>query len=252
MASTTTDQHKNDIVEKGFSIIEGILTVDELNAIQTLLDNTDSSHPSFRKTADLFAIRRFFKEVPAAENILLTEKLSSLIEQIFGTGFFLVKSIYFDKPGGSNWFVSYHQDLTISVDRREETEGFGPWTIKQDQFAVQPPLEILENIFTIRIHLDDTNENNGALRVIPSSHKRGIYRPETINWENETEVSCSVPAGGIMIMKPLLLHASSRTLNKERRRVVHMEFCNRELPFPLEWAERSSKMDYAIKPAAKG
>lgn len=241
MANNTTDQSKSGIEENGFSIMEEVFTVEELNAIQALLDNTDCSNPSFRKTTDLFAIRRFFKEVPAAEDILLSRKLTALIEQIFGTGYFLVKSIYFDKPGASNWFVSYHQDLTISVDKRAETKEFGPWTIKQDQFAVQPPLEILENIFTIRIHLDDTNENNGALRVIRGSHKKGIYRPETINWDDETEISCSVPAGGIMIMKPLLLHASSRTLNNERRRVVHLEFCNRELPFPLEWAERSTK-----------
>lgn len=238
MISVVSDRSKRDIREKGFSVIPGVFAAEELNIIQELLNNTDTSNSSFRKTTDLFAIRRFFREVPAAENILLTEKLISLIEQIFGAGYFLIKSIYFDKPGASNWFVSYHQDLTISVDKREETGGFGPWTVKQDQFAVQPPLEILENIFTIRIHLDDTNGDNGALRVIPASHRKGIYRPETIDWNNETEVSCSVPAGGIMIMKPLLLHASSRTVNQERRRVVHLEFCNRELPSPLKWAER--------------
>jgi ectoine hydroxylase-related dioxygenase (phytanoyl-CoA dioxygenase family) len=238
MTNIITDRSKRDIAEKGFSIIPDVFSVEELTTIQNLLNNTDTSSPSFRKTADLFAIRRFFKEVPAAENILLTDKFVSLIEQIFGSGYFLVKSIYFDKPGTSNWFVSYHQDLTISVDKKEEIKGFGPWTVKQDQFAVQPPVEILENIFTIRIHLDDTNKDNGALRVIPGSHRKGIYRPEIINWNTETEISCSVPAGGIMIMKPLLLHASNRTANQSRRRVVHLEFSDRELPSSLKWAER--------------
>ena len=71
---------------------------------------------------------------------------------------------------------------------------------------MQPPLDILENIFTIRIHLDNTDENNGALKVVPKSHAKGIYRPETIDWEVETENICNVENGGVMIMKPLLLH----------------------------------------------
>lgn len=238
MSKIMLDDNKTDIIEKGFSIIPGVFEKEELNAIPQLIDQADSSRSSFRKTDDLFAIRQFLKEVPSVKDVLLVKKLVSIIEQIFGTDYFLVKSIYFDKPGASNWFVSYHQDLTISVDRKIEAKGFGPWTLKQDLFGVQPPLEILENIFTMRVHLDDTDGNNGALRVVPGSHRKGIYRPGAINWENETEVTCSVPAGGIMIMKPLLLHASNRTTNQSRRRVIHLEFCNRELSGPLEWAER--------------
>ncbi len=68
--------------------------------------------------------------------------------------------------------VAWHQDLTISVNKKLDLPGYGPWTIKQDQYAVQPPLEILENIFTIRIHLDDTDEKNGALRVIGIAWQR--------------------------------------------------------------------------------
>ena len=82
---------------------------------------------------------------------------------MFSDKYFVVKSIYFDKPQSSNWYVSYHQDLTISVDKKLEVDGFGFWTTKQNQFSVQPTLDILQNVVTIRIHLDDTDENNGAL-----------------------------------------------------------------------------------------
>jgi ectoine hydroxylase-related dioxygenase (phytanoyl-CoA dioxygenase family) len=149
-----------------------------------------------------------------------------------------VKSIYFDKPETSNWYVSYHQDLTISVDKKLELENFGPWTTKQNQFAVQPPIDILENIFTIRIHLDNTDEKNGALKVVPKSHLKQLYRPETINWTTETETICNVKGGGIMIMKPLLLHSSSRTTNNKKRRVIHIEFSNQQLPTGLNWSEK--------------
>lgn len=97
------------------------------------------------------------------------------------------KSIYFDKPEHSSWFVAWHQDLTISVDKKIDLDGFGPWTSKQDQFAVQPPLAFLENIFTVRIHLDDTDEHNGALRVIPGSHRKGIYRYSPDEPDNSEE-----------------------------------------------------------------
>lgn len=119
-------------------------------------------------------------------------------------------------------------------------ENFGPWTTKQNQYAVQPPLEILQNIFTIRIHLDETNSENGALKVIEKSHSKGIYRPETIDWKTEKESTCSVSKGGIMIMKPLLLHSSGRTINNKKRRVIHIEFSNVNLPTPLGWSEKLS------------
>jgi hypothetical protein len=223
----------------GFAVIDNIYSSEEITQLQSIIENTDTSAETFRKSSDLFAIRQFLKEVPQTLPYIFNEKLKKIINT-FGLDYFSVKSIYFDKPGESNWFVAYHQDLTVSVDKKILIEGFGPWTVKQKQFAVQPPLNILENIFTIRIHLDDTNEENGALKVIPESHKNQIYRPETINWDVETEVSCNVPKGGIMLMKPLLLHSSGRTVNDSRRRVIHIEFSNIELPENLEWSERIS------------
>lgn len=203
-----------------------------------LIIRTDTDKETFRKSADLFAIRQFLKELPEVMNLVFNIRLREFISTLFGPDYFVVKSIYFDKPENSNWYVAYHQDLTISVDKRLDIPGFGPWTVKQNQFAVQPPLDVLENNFTIRIHLDDTDAVNGALRIVNGSHRKGIYRPENIDWSKEQESVCNVPKGGIMIMKPLLLHSSSRTTNRKKRRVIHIEFSNRELPVGLEWAER--------------
>ena len=97
---------------------------------------------------------------------------------------------------------------------------------------------LLENILTFRIHLDDTDEKNGALRVIPRSHLTKIYRPGSIDWATETDRTCNIKAGGLMIMKPLLLHSSGRTINNKKRRVIHIELSNKELPAGLRWAER--------------
>ncbi len=169
--------HKNLIRENGFTVINSIFSDEEIEKISEVIQNIDTSKETFRKSEDLFAIRQFLKEIPEVNDLIFNEKIKKVIREIFGEKYFVVKSIYFDKPEKSNWYVAYHQDLTISVDKKLELENFGPWTTKQNQFAVQPPLNILENVFTIRIHLDDTDENNGALKVVPESHAKGIYRP---------------------------------------------------------------------------
>ena len=230
----------DDFLVNGFATIDDIYTAEEVATILDQINQANSDKETFRKSSDLFAIRQFLKEVPSAVDTIFNEKLNFVLTQLLGDKYFVVKSIYFDKPQTSNWYVSYHQDLTISVDKKIALNGFDFWTTKQNQFAVQPPLNILQNVLTVRIHLDDTDENNGALKVVPKSHLKGIYRPETIDWTVESEVSCNVSKAGIMLMKPLLLHRSGRTTNDRQRRVIHIEFSNQELPTELNWAERLS------------
>lgn len=105
-----------------------------------------------------------------------------------------------------------------------------------------PPLEILQSTLTLRIHLDDTDATNGALRVVEGSHLEGIVRKEVQPWAAAREVTCDVPAGGVMLMRPLTIHASRRAQAGSRRRVVHLEFCNLELADGLAWAESSATL----------
>lgn len=233
----TYNKHQNNVATNGYTLIDDIYTDLQIAAIIDVIEAADTSRPTFRKINQLFAIRQFLKEMPAVKDLIFTNALNKAIKEIFGDGYFAVKSIYFDKPEESNWFVPYHQDLTISVDRKLPLYGYGPWTVKYNQFAVQPPLDILQNNFTIRIHLDNTDEHNGALKVVAGSHLKGEYRPETINWDAETEDICSIKRGGVMVMRPLLLHASSRTTNNQKRRVIHIEFSNVKLPNGLKWSE---------------
>ncbi|MGO4292239.1 phytanoyl-CoA dioxygenase family protein [Chitinophaga sp. RAB17] len=230
--------HQERISKQGFTVIPDVFDKSAIDAMLAAINDISPTGPLFRKTNDLFAIRRFLQVVPAIQTLVFTAQLQTLLQQLFGVGYFPVKSIYFDKPGQSNWFVAWHQDLTISVAEKLPVEGYGPWTIKPDQYAVQPPVDILENNFTIRIHLDDTDEHNGALKVIPGSHLKGAYRANTIDMNGTGDVSCAVLRGGIMIMRPLLMHASSRSSNGQNRRVIHIEFSNRTLAGGLQWAEQ--------------
>jgi ectoine hydroxylase-related dioxygenase (phytanoyl-CoA dioxygenase family) len=232
-----------EINSEGFTIIDNVYSETEIEKLISLIEKitkNKSENSTFRKSEDLFAVRQFLGEIPETLEIILNNRLKKIIKTNFGNNYFITKSIYFDKPEMSNWFVSYHQDLTISVNKKIELENFENWTTKQNQFAVQPPKNILDENFTIRIHLDKTTKENGALKVVNKSHDKGICRIENIKINAETESFCEVENGGIMIMKPLLFHASNKTTNNERRRVIHIEFSNQELPKELEWSERTN------------
>lgn len=230
---------REQLDNEGFAIIENVFSNTEIENIISVIQSADMSKATFRKTEDLFAIRQFFKAIPEIAELVFTTNFKRLIYDLLGEGFFVVKSIYFDKPPKSNWFVAYHQDLTISVDKKMDIPGYGPWTVKQDQFAVQPPLDILQSIYTLRIHLDDTDENNGVLKVIPGSHRKGICRANNIDWTQEREILCPVSKGGVMLMRPLLLHSSARSTNHNQRRVIHVEVSNEELVVGLQWVEKA-------------
>lgn len=217
------------LTKKGFFIQKNLFSKNTVDALIMLIEKT-------RITKKQFAIRQFFQLIPNAQNILLNNKFRSFFYQNIGTNYFLIKAIYFDKPPTTNWVVPWHQDLTIVTDQKNELEGFSKWRLKNGVNYVQPPTEILENIITIRIHLDDCTKKNGALQVIPSSHQNGIVKKLVI--PQEKTVFCEVNKGGILIMKPLLYHTSKRTINNLNRRVIHLEVANKGLPLPLTYRER--------------
>jgi len=125
------------------------------------------------------------------------------------------------------------------VKEKITVEGFTSWTLKKGINCVCPPEELLHSIFTIRVHLDDTVEQNGALKVIPGSHKRRFSDDEinTITANSNPSV-CEVKSGGVHLLKPLILHSSPRATSQKKRRVIHLEFCSTELPEEMEWLER--------------
>jgi hypothetical protein len=222
----------------GHTVVPDLYTPAEVAALLVGVESAPAASPNFRRSQDVFAIRNLLGEIPALGPLLATSALRSLLASLFPAGCHLTKAIYFDKPAGSNWLVAWHQDLMINVAQRADAPGFGPWTAKAGWVAVQPPVAVLENTLTIRIHLDDCDATNGALKVVPGSHSWGVVPAETIANHTAAATLCAVPSGGAMLMKPLLLHASNRSTSDRPRRVIHLEFSAEELPAGLSWRER--------------
>src|SRR5207245_4690274 len=148
-----------------------------------------------------------------------------------------VQCIYFAKSPSRNWLVSLHQDLSIPVRQRMTGTPCAGWSEKEGTWFCQPPLELLSGLLAVRVHLDDSTEQNGPLRVVPGTHRLGRIAPQqAIEHRRQIgEVSCTVPRRGIVAMRPLLLHASSKSIVEAPRRVLHFLFGPAQLPWGLEW-----------------
>jgi hypothetical protein len=228
----------NAFDELGFCIIPDAITTDELDQLTRSVKAISANETAGRApgTRNLAAL------APAIGQFADSSVTSTVLATLGLPGGFLVRSILFDKQPTANWNVPWHQDLTIAVREELNICGFGPWSKKGGVPHVQPPASVLARMITLRLHLDDCDAENGALRVIPGSHRNGTLAPDDIQrWrKNRAEFICSIRKRGILAMRPLLLHASSQALRPRHRRVIHLEYSMDELPGGLEWFSRRS------------
>jgi ectoine hydroxylase-related dioxygenase (phytanoyl-CoA dioxygenase family) len=189
-------------------------------------------------------IRHILRDSPAVRALARHPAVLAVAEAALGANPIAVRGIFFDKTESTNWKVTWHQDVTIAVERRTNTPGFGPWSQKDGVTHVQPPIALLDDMLAVRIHLDDCTTTNGPVRVLPGSHRGGRLNPTEIEHLRGTtpEVVCTVPRGGILAFHSLLLHASSPAEIPAHRRVVHIEYVAarwRSLPGSLAWHEQA-------------
>jgi ectoine hydroxylase-related dioxygenase (phytanoyl-CoA dioxygenase family) len=132
----------------------------------------------------------------------------------------------FNKSGDVNWLVVWHQDTALPLAKRFQLKGWGPWSKKAGVAYAHAPTEGLSKVVALRVHLDDSTPDNGPLRVIPGSHKLGVLSEDQIlkHAKVNSPVECIASKGSVMAMRPLLIHASSKALNNQPRRVLHIEY----------------------------
>jgi len=211
----------------GFAIIPSFLEQDGLAALERALPESLGENGGIRNLLDIPLIADLAERAP----------VRALVEPILGHDAFPVRAILFDKTPVANWKVSWHQDLTVAVTKRIDVPGYGPWSEKAGVWHVQPPAAVLEGMLAVRVHIDESGVINGPLRVLPGSHRAGKLRDADIPaWRARiAEQICVVPRGGVVLMRPLLLHASSPALEPQHRRVIHIEFASARLAPGLEW-----------------
>lgn len=163
---------------------------------------------------------------PAIAALAGAARVQELARAIVGPSAACERAILFAKGPEANWKVRWHQDTVIAVSRRFEEPGWGSWSVKEGQICVRAPARVLERRLAIRVDLDGSGVHNGGLRVIPGSHRFGVLEPAAARRlrDEMEEITPVVPAGGALVMRPLLLHASHVSESGAQRRVVHLEF----------------------------
>ncbi len=227
------------IREQGFAIVPNVLDDGELEQLREAISGIpEKDGDAVRARGGTYAIRNLLQCAPAVRVLVESPKLRDLAAQALGVAARPVRATLFDKTPDANWLVPWHQDVTIAVRERVEVPGFGPWSKKAGVAHVQPPVNCLEGLLAVRIQLDDGGQDNGPLRVIPGSHRLGRLSNERIDAmvAGSQVATCAVPCGGALLMKPLLLHASSASKQPGHRRVIHVEFASEPLPGGLRWA----------------
>lgn len=219
---------KSSLVTDGYEVHRALISGMEIAKLRREAD-------AVAEVAGSACVRHLRERSAIFDSLSASEALTSLIP----AGLRPVRSILFDKTESENWPVLWHQDLTIAVAEERKLPGYGPWSHKDKSPHVQPPVSLLKNMVTIRLHLDETSSTNGALRVIPGSHRNGkIGTGDLRDFDKEGAVTCECSPGDALLMSPLILHSSRRSESPARRRVLHFEYARDvDLDDSLRWFE---------------
>ncbi|WP_363285187.1 phytanoyl-CoA dioxygenase family protein [uncultured Sphingomonas sp.] len=153
---------KQALVEQGFTLWPGRLDAAALAELERLFDAMPADRPGLRIAPD------------DAARLSACRAIRDDVLHLIGSAARPVRALLFDKRDASNWALGWHQDRTIEVAERLDIPGYGPWTVKQGRLHVSPPIDVLETMLTVRLHLDPVGPDNAPLEVAPGSHRWGL------------------------------------------------------------------------------
>ena len=230
----------NRLSTDGFTLLCCIFDADECRNIAAdlgdkLAANADDKAVLRRAGGPIYGARNLLDAFPPARTLWRKPRLTPFLTEVLGPTCGLVRGLYFDKPPEATWSLPWHQDLTIAVrDHSLPSEQFRNRTFKAGVPHVEAPDEILREMLTLRIHLDDATPANGPLQVLPGTH---VARDAAAT---QPPITIFASAGDVLAMRPLLSHCSgvSDPATTRRRRIIHLEFASSpSLPDGYVWHE---------------
>jgi len=208
------------IQEQGFGIIPSVLAQQDVDDLLEVLSqaNLPRSRAGVRHAMKLATVAAMARG----------SRLLEITQQILGSSAFPFRATLFDKSPTANWLVVWHQDTALPLRERRDTPGWGPWSVKDGVIYAHAPANALSQVLALRVHLDDSTSENGPLRVLPGTHTVGVLTDEALH-DLSTRIAvvdCLVPRGGVLAMRPLIVHASSKSQSEAPRRVLHIEYAS--------------------------
>ena len=215
-------------------MLAGAMDRQSVHRLASLLSSLSANDAVRQREGAVYASRNVLELCPALVDAWRTERLIRLLVGVLGAEVGLVRGLYFDKPPQQTWALPWHKDLTIAVREPIEVDGYSKPRLRAGVWHCEPPVEVLQAMLTLRIHLDDVTEENGPLEVLPGSHRTG----KTLKIDDFQPRSVLVNAGDVFAMRPLLAHCSGRSREgtQRHRRVLHLEFAGMPtLPGGHDW-----------------
>lgn len=218
----------------GYALLPGVLTAADVAAV---VADWEAVRVQFAADPAVLAdaagrvsgARDLLRLWPGVVELARRPGLLGPLLEVLGPAAGVVRGLFFDKPPGHGWGLPWHKDRNVAVVAHGPLGRFSKPTVKAGVPHVEAPAELLERMLTARLHLDDVTAENGPLRVLPGSHLGGESRPPV-------EVLCR--AGDVLLMRPLLSHASGHCdpATTRHRRVVHLECApSPDLPDRYRW-----------------
>ncbi|SFJ70134.1 phytanoyl-CoA dioxygenase family protein [Planctomicrobium piriforme] len=229
--------------QNGWELLPGIYDDERVGEFQQRLATlSDSSADAVRqRDGAVYAARNVLDLCPEILTLWRTPRLEKFITKVLGSQAGLVRALFFDKPPEQTWALPWHKDLLIAVANDLQGKGYSRPRPRAGVLHSEPPLSVLEQMLTLRIHLDPMTPDNGPLQVLSGSHRTG----KTLVIDGFEQVCVTSAAGDVLAMRPLLVHSSGRSDPdcSLHRRVLHLEFAAlEELPGGVEW-QRFEKVD---------
>jgi ectoine hydroxylase-related dioxygenase (phytanoyl-CoA dioxygenase family) len=207
------------VEKQGFEIIPEFLDRESIASVSKSLDEM----PLRRGRAGA----RNALWIKSVRDLAFDSKLINIASSLLGGNAVPFRATLFNKSFATNWLVVWHQDTALPMRERRDAKGWGPWSVKEGVICAHAPAYALELVLAMRVHLDHSNEENGSLRVLPQTHTLGVLSDDQTHElaKKIPPVDCHIAAGGLLLMRPLLVHSSSKaTSETARRRILHIEY----------------------------
>lgn len=204
--------------EAGYAIVPDVLSDGECSSLVN--EFSKSEIPRSRAGA------RHLMASETCRELAYDPRLLALAEEWLGGPGVPFRATLFDKSPSSNWLVPWHQDTALPLASRFDAPGWGPWSEKAGVLYAHAPGYALEQVVALRVDLDGSSDDNGCLRVMPGSHRQGVLTDDQVAHYAATneQVECLVPRGGVLAMRPLLIHSSAKAQSDKPGRVLHIEY----------------------------
>ena len=213
--------------ERGFTVVANLIDDDSCSEIASRIEARNQTGAGSRRLLD----------EPWCADLATQLRHSSELRAFLPLDAIATQCTLFEKSHQHNWLVALHQDLSIPVAERVNSAACSGWSEKEGSLYVQPPTPLLEQLVAVRLHIDPCPIENGPLKVVPGSHRFGRLSQTQFQALRRELGECPVPAprGAGLLLRPLLLHASSKVAGIGMRRILHFLFAPRALPEGLKW-----------------